>query len=71
LTVEFVANLGLLKISRLSLAAGQHVLDLSGSVDFSSDAIHLSGHLDQDPGTARVTGSITEPDWEIVYPRRD
>jgi hypothetical protein len=71
LTVEFVANLGLLKISRLSLAAGQHVLDLSGSVDFSSAAINLSGRLDQDAGTARITGSITDPDWEILFPRRD
>jgi hypothetical protein len=71
LTAEFVTNLGLLKISRLSLASGQHVLDLSGSVDFSSAAIHLSGRLDQEVGTARVTGSVTEPDWEIVFPRRD
>jgi hypothetical protein len=71
LTAEFVANLGLLRISRLSLASGQHVLDLSGSVDFSSAAIHLSGRLDQEAGIARVTGSITEPEWEIVFPRRD
>jgi hypothetical protein len=71
LTAEFVSNLGLLKISRLSLASGQHVLDLSGSVDFSTAATHLTGHLDQDAGTARVTGSITDPDWEIVLPHRD
>src|ERR1700757_895310 len=71
LTAEFATNLGLLKISRLSLASGQHVLDLSGSVDFSSAAIHLSGRLDQEAGTARVTGSVTEPDWEIVFPHRD
>jgi len=71
LTAEFVTNLGLLKISRLSLASGQHVLDLSGSVDFGSAAIHLSGRLDQEAGTARVTGSVTEPDWEIVFPHRD
>src|SRR5215469_11084153 len=71
LTAEFAANLGILKINRLSLASGEHVLDLSGSVDFGSAAIHLSGRLDQDAGTARVTGSIAEPDWEIVVPRRD
>jgi hypothetical protein len=71
LTAEFTANLGILKINRLSLASGEHVLDLSGSVDFGSAAIHLAGRLDQDAGTARVTGSIAEPDWEIVVPRRD
>ncbi|MBV8212593.1 MAG: hypothetical protein JOZ08_05130 [Verrucomicrobia bacterium] len=71
LNAEFVANLGLLKINRLSLASGEHVLDLSGSVDFTSAVTHLSGHLDQDTGVARVTGPITDPDWEVVFPRRD
>ena len=71
LTAEFVSNLGLLKVSRLSLASGQHVLDLSGSVDFSTAAAHLAGHLDQDAATARVTGSITDPDWDIAFPHRD
>lgn len=71
LSAEFVANLGLLKISRLSLASGQHALDLSGSVDFSTAATHLAGHLDQDAATARVTGSITDPDWDIAFAHRD
>lgn len=71
LDAEFVADLGLLKINRLSLASGEHVLDLSGSVDLSNGATELSGHLDQAAATARVTGLITDPDWEIVYPRRD
>ena len=71
LNVEFVADLGILKISRLSLVSGEHVLDLSGSVDLSSGATQLSGHLDQIVAIARVTGLITDPDWEIVVPRRD
>jgi hypothetical protein len=71
LDAEFVADLGLLKINRLSLASGQHVLDLSGSVYLTTGATQLSGHLDQDASIARVTGSISDPDWEIVLPRRD
>jgi hypothetical protein len=71
LDAEFVVDLGLLKISRLSLASGEHVLDLSGSVDLSNGATQLSGHLDQAAATARVTGLITDPDWEILFPRRD
>jgi hypothetical protein len=71
LDAEFVADLGLLKIRRLSLASGEHVLDLAGSVDLSNGATQLSGHLDQSAATARVTGLITDPDWEIVFPRRD
>ena len=71
LDAEFVADLGLLKIRRLSLASGERVLDLAGSVDLSNGATQLSGHLDQPAATARVTGLITDPDWEIVFPRRD
>ena len=71
LTAEFAANLGLLKISRLSLASGEHVLDLAGSVDLTNSSTQLSGHLDQVAATARVTGLITDPDWEIVFSRRD
>ena len=71
LAAEFVADPGLLKINRLSLVSGQHVLDLSGSVDLSTGATQLSGHLDQIDAIARVTGPVTDPDWEIVFPRRD
>jgi hypothetical protein len=71
LDVEFVVDLGLLKISQLSLVSGEHVVDLSGSVDLSTGATQLSGHLDQEAAIARVTGSITDPDWEITVPHRD
>jgi hypothetical protein len=68
---QFVVDLGLLKISRLSLVSGEHVLDLSGSVDLNNGATQLSGHLDQEAAIARVTGTITDPDWEIIAPHRD
>jgi hypothetical protein len=71
LNAEFVADLDLLKISRLNLVSGQHALDLSGSVDLGTGATELSGHLDQVAAIARVTGSIADPDWEIVFPHRD
>ena len=71
LDAEFVADLGLLKIRWLSLASGEHALDLAGSVDLRNSATQLSGHLDESAATARVTGLSTDPDWEIVFPRRD
>jgi hypothetical protein len=71
LDAEFVVDLSLLKISQLSLVSGEHVLDLSGSVDLNTGATQLSGHLDQAAAIARVTGSITDPDWDIVFPHRD
>jgi hypothetical protein len=71
LEAEFVVGLGFLKIGQLSLVSGGHVLDLAGSVDLNTGATQLSGHLDQEAAIARVTGSITDPDWEIIFPRRD
>jgi hypothetical protein len=71
LDVEFVTEPGLVKISRLSLASANHVVDLSGTLDLGIGAVQLWGHLDQDAAFARVTGIVTDPDWEIVVPHRD
>jgi hypothetical protein len=70
LDVEFVTEPGLVKISRLSLASANHVVDLSGTLDLGIGAVQLLGHLDQD-AVARVTGIVTDPDWEIAVPHRD
>ena len=70
LDVEFVTEPGLVKIGRLSLASANHVVDLSGTLDLGIGAVQLLGHLDQD-AVARVTGIVTDPDWEIGVPHRD
>jgi hypothetical protein len=70
LDVEFVTEPGLVKISRLSLASANHVVDLSGTLDLGIGAVQLLGHLDQD-AVARVTGIVTDPDWELAVPHRD
>ena len=71
LDTEFVADFGIVRIARLSLASGDHVLDLSGSVDLATGTAQLSGHLDQDATITRVSGPIATPDWEIAVPHRD
>jgi hypothetical protein len=71
LDVEFVTQPGLVKISRLSLASANHVVDLSGTLDLGIGAVQLLGHIDQDAAFARVTGIVTDPDWEIAVPHRD
>jgi hypothetical protein len=55
----------------LSLTSGEHVLDLSGSIDLTAAAAQLSGHLDQDAAITRVSGPIADPDWEVAVPHRD
>jgi hypothetical protein len=71
LDVEFVTEPGLVRISRLSLASANHVVDLSGTLELGVGGIDLLGHLDQDAALARVTGIVTDPDWEIAFPHRD
>ncbi len=71
LDVEFVTEPGLVRISRLSLASATHVVDLSGTLELGVGGVDLLGHLDQDAALARVTGIVTDPDWEIAVPHRD
>jgi hypothetical protein len=71
LDVEFVAEPGVVRISRLSLASANHVVDLSGTLELGLGGVDLVGHLDQDAALARVTGIVTDPDWEIAVPHRD
>jgi hypothetical protein len=71
LDAEFVADFGIVRVTRLSFTSGEHVLDLSGSLDLTTGAAQLSGHLDQDAAITRVSGPIVNPDWEIAVPHRD
>ena len=71
LQIEFVTEPGLIKIGRLSLASADHIIDLSGTVDLGIGTVQLLGHLDQEAAFARVTGIVTDPDWEIAIPHRD
>jgi hypothetical protein len=71
LETEFIAEFGIIRVNRLSLTSGEHVLDLSGSIDLTAAAAQLSGHLDQDAAITRVSGPIADPDWEVAVPHRD
>lgn len=65
LEIEFATEPGVININRLSLASGNHLIDLSGALDLRLGVVQLLGHLDQDAAFSRVTGIVTDPDWEI------
>ena len=71
LQLEFVGDPGAVKINRLGLISGEHVLELSGTLDLADGSVQLTGHVDQEAAIARVTGTIADPDWEIILPHRE
>ena len=66
LGIQFVTNSGLVKISQLTLTSAGHFVELSGTLNLLAGALQLSGNFDSGTALTRVTGKITDPDWEFI-----
>jgi hypothetical protein len=70
LALDFAATGPDVTIDSFRILAGNHSLQLKGSIGLVGGFVDLSGAVDEEALQARVTGTLESPEWELTGPRR-